>query len=254
MCNIGTEAVRAKRSNCKISTDLVTWSDYNILLTQSSTDPNISKITLSNKGDRIYIKADVNAPSTKSDYTKLTVINQSTDTKIRARGNIASLTYGTDDLYKSKYLIIDKYSCYQSMFSSCTSLTQAPELPAVDLADNCYEGMFAGCTYLTQAPELPATNLVHGCYKSMFKGCTSLKQAPELPATTLKMNCYYWMFRSCKKLNYVKCFATDISATSCTTGFIELVASTGDFYAPASTNWTTGENGIPSGWTRHDIT
>ena len=114
--------------------------------------------------------------------------------------------------------------------------------------------MFAGCTSLTHAPELPATILEHGCYKSMFKGCTSLKQAPELPATTLKMNCYYWMFRSCKKLNYVKCFATDISAISCTTGFIELVASTGDFYAPASTNWTTGENGIPQGWTRHDIT
>ena len=254
LCNIGVEAVRAKRSNCKISTDLVTWTDYNILLTQDSADPNISKITLSNKGDRIYIKADANAPSTNSDFTKLTVINQSTDTKIRARGNIASLTYGTDDLYKSKYLTIDNNSCYRSMFSGCISLVQAPELPATTLYSYCYDSMFSGCTSLNQAPELPATTLAGSCYQSMFNGCTSLTQAPELPATTLKRGCYYWMFRSCKKLNYVKCLATDISAISCTAGFLELVSSTGDFYTPAATNWTTGENGIPSGWTRHDIT
>ena len=32
------------------------------------------------------------------------------------------------------------------MFNGCTSLTQAPELPANMLADSCYSGMFQGCT------------------------------------------------------------------------------------------------------------
>ena len=32
--------------------------------------------------------------------------------------------------------------CYQSMFYNCTSLTQAPSLPATTLANNCYYGMF----------------------------------------------------------------------------------------------------------------
>ena len=61
------------------------------------------------------------------------------------------------------------------------------------------------------------------------------------------------MFNGCNKLNYVKCLATDISAANCTASWLEGVATTGDFYTPAATNWTTDESGIPTGWTRHDI-
>ena len=49
--------------------------------------------------------------------------------------------------------------------------------------------MFSSCTSLTQAPALPATTLTSGCYSSMFKGCTSLTSAPTLPATTLADYC-----------------------------------------------------------------
>ena len=35
--------------------------------------------------------------------------------------------------------------------------------------------MFNGCTSLTQAPALPATTLSDSCYRDMFKGCASLK-------------------------------------------------------------------------------
>ena len=91
-------------------------------------------------------------------------------------------------------------NCYYLMFSGCTSLTQAPELPATALAENCYGSMFSGCTSLTQAPELPATTLVDYCYSYMFNGCTSLTQAPELPATTLVSGCYTSMFSGCTSL------------------------------------------------------
>ena len=50
------------------------------------------------------------------------------------------------------------------MFYSCTSLTEAPALPATSLADSCYYYMFYGCTRFTEAPALPATSLVRGCY------------------------------------------------------------------------------------------
>ena len=83
---------------------------------------------------------------------------------------------------------------YYSMFSGCTSLTQAPALPATTLADSCYSGMFSGCSSLTQAPDLPATTLAGNCYSGMFSGCTSLTQAPALPATTLANYCYSSMF------------------------------------------------------------
>ena len=39
----------------------------------------------------------------------------------------------------------------------------------------CYYGMFYHCTSLTQAPALPATTLAIGCYANMFNNCTSLK-------------------------------------------------------------------------------
>ena len=91
-------------------------------------------------------------------------------------------------------------NCYARMFINCTSLTQAPELPATTLANNCYAHMFEGCTSLTQAPELPATTLANNCYAHMFADCTSLTQAPELPATTLAEQCYYSMFEGCTSL------------------------------------------------------
>ena len=62
------------------------------------------------------------------------------------------------------------------------------------MASYCYSSMFYGCTSLTQAPALPATKLVSYCYSSMFYGCTSRTQAPALPATTLASHCYEYMF------------------------------------------------------------
>ena len=90
--------------------------------------------------------------------------------------------------------------CYSSMFSSCTSLVNAPALPATTLADSCYKGMFWDCTSLATAPVLPATILAYSCYRSMFEGCTALTTAPELSSTTLVVNCYAEMFYECTSL------------------------------------------------------
>ena len=101
------------------------------------------------------------------------------------------------------------------MFAGCTSLTQAPVLPANTLADSCYLGMFADCTSLTQAPRLPATTLAEGCYYQMFANCTSLTQAPELPASELVRYCYYEMFSGCTSLSSVTMLATNVGAEGC---------------------------------------
>lgn len=142
-----------------------------------------------------------------------------------------------------------QHSCYLNMFRG-TLLTTAPELPATTLAQSCYEGMFGECTSLTQAPTLPVTTLATGCYENMFTNCTSLTTAPELPATTLAERCYESMFDGCTSLNYVKCLATDISASSCTLRWLKDVSSTGVFVKDVNmSSWTTGESGIPTGWT-----
>lgn len=140
-------------------------------------------------------------------------------------------------------------SCYSYMFRNCTSLTSAPALPATTLAQYCYSDMFSGCTSLITPPALPATTLTNDCYREMFQGCTSLTTAPTLPATTMTNTCYYQMFQGCSNLNSVTCLATDISATNCTENWLNGVAASGTFTAVAGTNWSSGANGIPSGWT-----
>ena len=142
-------------------------------------------------------------------------------------------------------------NCYYQMFYDCTSLITAPSvLPATTLTRECYSGMFAECTSLATTPELPATTLADYCYFNMFCDCTSLTTAPELPATTLANYCYLNMFVECTSLNSITCLATDTSASGCTDSWLYGVAASGTFTKAASMNsWTTGENGIPSGWT-----
>ena len=92
--------------------------------------------------------------------------------------------------------------CYSYMFYNCTGLTNITNLPATTLAGYCYSYMFANCTGLTTLTSnlLPATTLAQNCYENMFSNCTSLTNVPNLPATTLARSCYYNMFESCKSL------------------------------------------------------
>ena len=145
-------------------------------------------------------------------------------------------------------------NCYMWMFGGCTSLTTATSLPATTLAIQCYHSMFYGCTSLTTAPStLPATTLATNCYYQMFYGCTSLTTAPSLPATTLAQACYYWMFYYCFSLTSITCLAIDISANSCTENWAFGVASSGTFIKnPSMTSWSSGNSGIPNGWTVQD--
>ena len=159
-------------------------------------------------------------PTTQSDYDYVQFVMTG---KIEASGNVNSmLRRGFENLtslsgYNSAFTGLFRNctslvqapklpattlsdSCYYRMFENCTSLTQAPELPATNLVDFCYCRMFENCTSLTQAPKLPVTNLVYACYSGMFVGCKSLTQAPELPATNLATSCYSSMFRNCTSL------------------------------------------------------
>ena len=125
--------------------------------------------------------------------------------------------------------------------------------------------MFSGCTSLENAPALPATTLAEDCYHRMFEGCTSLQKAPVLPAPTLSGQVYGGMFDGCTSLNYVKCLAVDIVDTShgedaTTDCWLANVAATGTFVKAEAADWSvktkTGKalNGIPAGWTIESVT
>ena len=185
-----------------------TWADYTLN----------TAITL-NTGDEVSFRAKADRTSAQSadDYFYFMMTG-----KIEAWHNVMSMlrtndfaTYNTvvgraflnlfsgcTSLTKAPELPATTLAdlCYQYMFRNCTSLTKAPELPATALSIFCYEYMFSGCKSLTEAPVLPATTLANYCYFSMFEGCTSLTKAPELPATALSIFCYGHMFKGCTSL------------------------------------------------------
>ena len=105
--------------------------------------------------------------------------------------------------------------CYSYMFSGCTNLKSAPELPAKTLAYSCYSYMFNKCTSIEFAPALPATTLADYCYNNMFNECSNLQEAPTLPATTLAKKCYYYMFNGCTKLTSAPALPATTLASEC---------------------------------------
>ena len=118
----------------------------------------------------LYLRGTGNAVITGNNINYEWVL---TGTDIKCIGNIENLLdYAT--VASGAHPTMSEY-CYKSMFIGCTSLTQAPALPATTLAGFCYANMFRGCTSLTKVPALPATALAAYCYYNMFNGCSSLK-------------------------------------------------------------------------------
>ena len=138
--------------------------------------------------------------------------------------------------------------CYTEMFVGCTGLLNGVDMPSnVVLAEGCCHTMYDGCSSLTTAPELPATTLVYHCYAWMFRNCTSLTTAPDLPAINATSDNYIHMFAGCTSLNYIKCLA--VSNSGYMQGWVDDVPSGGTFVKNVNmNNWTTGVNGIPTGW------
>ena len=161
------------------STDASTWTAWNGRTTLSSAIKGSSNV--------LYLRGTGNTKITGSINYRWVL----TGSDIKCIGNIENLLdYAT--VKAGNHPTMADY-CYFYMFSGCTSLTQAPDLPATTLVHFCYNNMFSG-TSLTKAPALPATTLATNCYYEMFQDCTTLTQAPALPATTLASHCYAYMF------------------------------------------------------------
>ena len=230
---VGTAPTVYLETSRTCSLVLKDWSDFVV---------GETIITLANVGDKVYFRAkqDNNAFATNSSNCNKFVMTG----KIAASGNL-------NTLLKADGSVVDlsgRNYCYSSMFNGCTSLTQAPALPATTLATGCYFSMFNGCTSLTQAPALPVTTLATRCYSSMFRDCTSLTQAPALPVTTLASSCYSNMFNGCANLNNINVNFSAWGPTNATTNWTSNVSSSGTFTCPADLPETYGTSYIPANW------
>ena len=144
---------------------------------------------------------------------------------------------------------VGKYA-YEEMFRGCTAMTSVPNLPALSLTEHCYDAMFRECSSITTPPTMSATSLDEYCCCDMFRDCPYLQAAPDLLAPTLTLACYSQMFEGCIRLTRVRCLATDISASDCTTNWLRYASDSGTFIKSSSnTSWSSDASGIPSGWT-----
>ncbi len=178
-----------------VSTDAVNWT---LCTSRTSTYSDLG----SDGMHHVYLRGEGNDTglNTSSSYVSI-FLNRydSTHTNtISCSGNIETLLDWEKALAGYEFTL-DEYAFY-SLFSCCSLLTSAPDLPTMNLAPYCYNDMFEGCTRLATAPELPATTLSAHCYDSMFVYCSNLSAAPELPATTLAEYCYYQMFYECTSM------------------------------------------------------
>lgn len=179
--------------------------------------------------------------------------------KAKIGGKLDKITTNCSELFKNNVNLTDASelilpttiteACFVNMFGGCSSLIKAPALPATVLAKYCYRSMFGGCSSLIEAPALPATVLAEYCYDGMFSGCTSLTKAPILPAPILVNECYRGMFSECSNLNYIKMLAYDGINIYRLFYWVRGVSQTGTFVKHPDAVLSSGENGIPNGWT-----
>ncbi len=205
--------------------------------TVSGTTENIPVVA----GDKITLYAD-GSENTSGHYFTIRSFREH-----YVYGNIMSLL---DSSNFKEAVTISQEEAFSQLFSSLmkTHPEKSLLLPATTLSKGCYKQMFKWSN-LTRAPELPATDLAESCYESMFQNCAALTKAPDLNAATLAKNCYKNMFNACLSLNYVKCLATNKSASGCTYTWLHGVADTGTFVKANGVDWMTDISGIPSGWT-----
>ena len=222
-------------------------------------------VTLANAGDKIYLYGENSGVSGHS------LLKFSMTGSIAASGDVTSLlsysgadaipSYAFGQLFSGCSALTAapdipatsarEASC-NMMFARCSGLTTAPALPATNIGSYCYEQMFYECTSLVTGPTtLPATTLRSNCYDAMFAGCTSLTTAPALPATTLANACYQGMFNGCLLLDYVVVGAETWDSSK-TRNWLANVAATGTLKTTgAATGIPSGSaDGIPAGWTR----
>lgn len=233
--------VTATITGLEYSLDNKVWTS----LAANSASPSVAT------GERVYLRVS-QAPASGGIKTL------SASKRCNVGGNIMSLVYGGDYADKTEFPAtnIGSYYSYFSalfqgakivsakslelpaknlsfyeyiyayMFKNCSSLVEAPDLPAEELGvtayysmfENCtvlettpaiyarsvkresMSNMFLGCSGLKEAGDLLITMTADSCCKQMFRNCSALVKAPALPATSMASECYRSMFQGCSSL------------------------------------------------------
>lgn len=141
---------------------------------------SISDVAFGGSNGDLRLRGKSSKGTANDVYSYSNIKFSTADVMVKCTGDIRTLIDYTD------YTGVGTSSAkFCSLFHNNTLLTTAPELPALNLAENCYHSMFYGCSSLTEAPELFATNLTEGCYSYMFFSCSKLSKLTMLATAGL---------------------------------------------------------------------
>lgn len=156
-------------------------------------------------------------------------------------GTPMSIIYG-DDFNAYDYV---PESSLVSTFANNSGLESIvnPEtfLPYTNVSDSCYVSLFSGCTSLTNSPTLPATTLTYDCYTMMFYGCSNLNH--------IKMLAKEAKSKSGISIEIEDCLYDWVNGVSPTGTFIKNPDATWEVYGDSGipNGWTVKMDGEDSG-------
>lgn len=160
------------------------------------------------------------------------------------KGDALRLGNGNSDYYAAKFGGSASYdvsgnimSLLNEDFEALTSLTSSYQF--------CM--LFSSANVVNAKYLILPSNTTNQCYFRMFYHKTTLVSAPVLPATWASTQCYYGMFDGASNINYIKALHTNDTGMNY---WVRDVAAEGIFVKNINATWTTsGNNGVPSGWT-----
>ena len=140
-------------------------------------------------------------------------------------------------------------STFDAMFLNATNLESPPTIAMTGVGASCCSYMFYN-TGIRYCPQPYIKNISSRCFMNMFAKCVNITEGMDLPALTLVDSCYSGMFNGCTNLSKIKMLATNIYANGCLNSWVAGVAGEGVFIKNKDAMWTTtGNNGVPTGWT-----
>ena len=199
-----------------------------------------------NVGDKVRFRGDNTAIATR-DYDSSRFSNSTAH--FNAYGNIMSFINSTN--FEGTNLT--GYADWKGLFRYA-KIHSAKNLivPSVCSTQFTFRSTFANCDYLTEAPDSfsAITKLLAYSFLNTFTDSTAITAITLPSADANYTRVYDSTFSGCTNLSYVKCLTTNINASQATSNWMTGVAANGTFVKNANmTSWTTGNHGIPSGWT-----
>lgn len=150
---------------------------------------------------------------------------------------------------------VSNYPAYSffGLFFYSSSMLSTPIVNVSSVDELSLSGTFVNCTSLVLVRQfkIGRINGFAGC-RGVFQNCTALEEV-TLDTPIVGQNGLSNALKGCSNLKSIKASLVDITSLQALSGWVSGVAATGDFWCPQSLTIPTGNDGIPTGWTRHDL-